>query len=134
MKDLTNLFGALADETRFRIINLLLERELCVCELVEILDMSQPRISRHLNILKQTGLLHNWREGKWIHYSIKKELPNYCKTLLNGVKEGRSICPLSHRDPLYRGHQGLSQNKLGKIDLQKLKKVFRKTGKPCPAR
>lgn len=114
MKDLTTLFGALADETRLRIINLLLERELCVCELVEVLNMSQPRISRHLNILKQTELLHNWREGKWIHCSIKKELPNYCKTLLNGVKKG------------------LSQNKLGKIDLQKLKKVQRKPGKSCP--
>ncbi|MDD5528614.1 MAG: metalloregulator ArsR/SmtB family transcription factor [bacterium] len=113
MDELVTLFKALTDETRFRIINLLLKREFCVCELVEILDMSQPRLSRHLNILKQTGILQSWREGKWMHYAIKKELSNYCKTVLNGVGEK------------------LSQDKTGKLDLQKAKKVSRKPGKSC---
>ncbi|MDI6794318.1 MAG: metalloregulator ArsR/SmtB family transcription factor [bacterium] len=114
MKDLTNLFKALADETRLRIINLLLERELCVCELVDILEMSQPRISRHLNILLQTGLLHNRREGKWMHYSIEKELPDYYETFLDGVRTR------------------LSQTEVGRIDLEKIKNISGKAGKPCP--
>ena len=114
MKDLTNLFKALADGTRLKIIGLLLERELCVCEIVDILGMSQPRISRHLKILEQAGILHSWREGKWAHYTIEKEMPDYCKTLLSGAKEG------------------LYQNKMVKIDLQKIKKVKRKMGQSCP--
>ncbi len=114
MKDLTNLFKVLADETRLRIINLLLEREMCVCELVEILGMFQPRISRHLNILRQAGLLYSWREGRWMHYAIKRKLPDYCETLLKGVKVK------------------LSKNKIARIDLQKTTKVKRKPGKPCP--
>lgn len=116
MGDLTGLFRALADDTRLRIINLLLERELCVCELVDILGMSQPRISRHLKILEQAGILYSWREGKWVHYTIERELPDYCKTLLNGVRER------------------LRQNEIGKIDLQKMKKIKRLVGQSCPGK
>ncbi len=65
---------ALADETRLRIINILLLKELCVCELQEILDMSEPRISRHLRILKEAGLVSYRVKGKWVFYSIQEKL------------------------------------------------------------
>lgn len=67
---------ALADETRLRIINILLLRELCVCELQEILDMSEPRISRHLKILKGAGLVSHRVKGKWGFYSVQERLRN----------------------------------------------------------
>jgi len=73
MKKFVNIFKALADETRFRVLKLLQQRELCVCELMQVLGMSQPRISRHLSILKNAGLVNERRQGRWIHYSLKKE-------------------------------------------------------------
>ena len=73
MKKIANIFKALSDDTRLRMIKLLHERELCVCELMQVLDMSQPRISRHMSVLKNAGLVEDRREGKWVHYSLRKE-------------------------------------------------------------
>ena len=70
MKKTAQIFQALSDETRLRVIKLLEERELCVCELIQVLDMSQPRISRHLSVLKNAGLVDDRREGKWVYYSL----------------------------------------------------------------
>ncbi len=64
------LFKACADSTRLRLLVLLSERELCVCELVEILDMPQGKISRHLAVLRRAGLVVDRREGTWIYYSL----------------------------------------------------------------
>ena len=67
---LVTLFQALADRTRLRILNLMGERELCVCYFVEILGASQPKVSRHLAYLRKAGLVNVRRDGKWMHYSI----------------------------------------------------------------
>jgi ArsR family transcriptional regulator len=64
------LFGALADRTRLRLLNLMGGDEICVCFLVEALDLSQPKISRHLAYLRDAGLVSARREGKWMHYRI----------------------------------------------------------------
>ena len=69
MEKFVKLCRALSDETRLRIYLLLLKGELCVCELVNILNMEQSRISHSLRILKEAGLVDNRREGKWIIYS-----------------------------------------------------------------
>ncbi|MCU1350111.1 MAG: putative transcriptional regulator [Acidobacteria bacterium] len=68
---LETLFQALADRTRLRLLNLMAEGEVCVCYFVEVLDELQPKISRHLAYLRDTGLVTARREAKWIHYSIK---------------------------------------------------------------
>jgi transcriptional regulator, ArsR family len=84
MKKIANIFKALSDDTRLRVIKLLQERELCVCELMQVLNMSQPRISRHMSVLKNAGLVDDRREGKWVHYSLKKEKQDKkIKILLN---------------------------------------------------
>lgn len=70
MKELTNIFKALSDETRLRIIKLLEHGELCVCDVVAALDMVQPKVSFHLRILKEAGILKGRKDGKWIHYQI----------------------------------------------------------------
>ena len=72
MDDLINLFSLLSDKTRLRILLLLLDKELCVCEIFAALDMSQPRVSRQLAILKQAKLIKDRRDGKWIYYRIDK--------------------------------------------------------------
>jgi len=65
---------ALGDPTRIRIMRLLLERELCVCEIVAALEEPQYKISRHLAVLKNAGLVRDWREGLWMHYEIAPTL------------------------------------------------------------
>ena len=82
-KDL-DIFKACSDQTRLRILFLLSERELCVCELVSILNMPQGKISRHLAILKNADLVSDRRDGLWIYYSLiasdtglKKRLTDY---------------------------------------------------------
>jgi ArsR family transcriptional regulator, arsenate/arsenite/antimonite-responsive transcriptional repressor len=64
------LFRALADSTRLRLLNLVADREICVCYFVEILRTSQPKISRHLAYLRNAGIVSARREGKWMHYRL----------------------------------------------------------------
>jgi ArsR family transcriptional regulator len=68
MNDLLNVFKALSDETRLRILKLLEKGELCVCDIVAALDLIQPKVSFHLSALKEAGLVKDRKEGKWIHY------------------------------------------------------------------
>jgi ArsR family transcriptional regulator len=63
-------FQALGDNTRLRLLNLMGDQELCVCYFVEILDQSQPKISRHLAYLRNAGIVSARRDGKWMHYRI----------------------------------------------------------------
>lgn len=64
------LFAALADPIRLRLLNLMDGKEVCVCYFVEILGLSQPKISRHLAYLRRAGIVAARREGKWMHYKI----------------------------------------------------------------
>jgi len=70
MNDLATIFKALSDETRLRIIKLLEQGELCVCDITAALDMVQPKVSFHLSTLKEAGLIKDRKSGKWIHYSL----------------------------------------------------------------
>jgi ArsR family transcriptional regulator, arsenate/arsenite/antimonite-responsive transcriptional repressor len=69
--DLVALFAALADRTRLRLLNLMRDREVCVCYFVEILRQGQPKISRHLAYLRRAGIVSARREGRWMHYRIE---------------------------------------------------------------
>jgi ArsR family transcriptional regulator, arsenate/arsenite/antimonite-responsive transcriptional repressor len=64
------LFRALADPTRLRLLNLIADREICVCYFVEILGISQPKISRHLAYLRRAGIVAARRQGRWMHYRL----------------------------------------------------------------
>jgi len=70
VQGLANIFRALSDETRLRIIKLLEKGELCVCDIVAALEMVQPKVSFHLAVLKETGFIKDRRQGRWIHYRI----------------------------------------------------------------
>ena len=67
---LDQLFCALADSTRLRIINLMGEQEVCVCYFTQVIAAPQPKISRHLAYLRRTGIVGARREGKWMHYRL----------------------------------------------------------------
>lgn len=70
MQDLLDIFKALSDETRLRILKLLERGELCVCDIVTALGMSQPKVSFHLNTLKEAGFIKDRKDGRWIHYQL----------------------------------------------------------------
>lgn len=70
MKKIARIFKALSDETRLRIIALLTVGELCVCDLMAILQLPQSTVSRHLAYLKNVGLVDDRREGVWMHYKL----------------------------------------------------------------
>jgi len=73
MEKVIQKFKALGDENRFRILMLLLQRPLCVCELLEVLDIKGGTLSAHLKLLKNAGLISQKKEGRWIIYSISSE-------------------------------------------------------------
>ena len=66
----SRFFKALADETRLRILKLLVVREICVCEIMVALGLTQPTASHHLGILENMGLVKDRKEGQWVFYSI----------------------------------------------------------------
>ena len=70
MQELASIFKALSDETRLRVIKLLENGELCVCDIFTALDMSQPKVSFHLNVLKEAGFLKDRKQGRWTHYRL----------------------------------------------------------------
>lgn len=70
MENLLNVFKGLSDETRVRILFLLTKKAYCVCELTEILELSQPKISKHLTKLKELGLVQSKRDARYIEYSL----------------------------------------------------------------
>lgn len=78
-----SLFKALAEPTRFYSMLLLLsERSLCVCELEFALEEEQPKVSRHLALLRKQELLITIRQGKWVYYQINPDLPQWVHELL----------------------------------------------------
>ena len=82
----TTVFKCLADETRVRIALLIArEGELCVCELTCALDESQPKISRHLAMLRSCGMLEDRRQGQWVYYRLHPQLPAWIGQILAQV-------------------------------------------------
>src|SRR5882724_4293932 len=68
------LFHALSDETRLEIIELLRKGERCVCELTDTLDAAQSRLSFHLRVLKDAGIVRDRKDGRWVHYELAPEV------------------------------------------------------------
>lgn len=79
----------LSDETRLRSLVLMRrEGELCVCELTHTLDLSQPKISRHLATMREAGIVQNRREGLWMYYSLHQDLESWALDILDSIVQG----------------------------------------------
>ena len=76
------LFRAFADQTRLRLLNILREGEISVCDLCEVLDESQPKVSRHLAYLRRVGLVSVRQQGKWKYHGIERKLGALQKRLI----------------------------------------------------
>lgn len=73
MNELTSIFKLLSDDTRLRMILLLFQQELCVCQISGILDVPQPRVSKNLAKLRDMGLVTDQRQEKFVYYALKQE-------------------------------------------------------------
>ncbi len=95
MEELTKVFKGLSDETRLKILALLWDKPLCVCEIMGTLGITQTKASRHLIYLKNAGLLTSKREDKWTEYRVREDLPDSIKEILertiNIIKESRDF-------------------------------------------
>jgi ArsR family transcriptional regulator len=80
------LFHALSDETRLEIIELLRKGERCVCELTDTLDAAQSRLSFHLRVLKDAGIVRDRKDGRWVHYELDPEAFDEAESLVSGMK------------------------------------------------
>ncbi len=99
----------ISDQTRLRSLLLLHEEgELCVCELTYALGLSQPKVSRHLGVLRDMGIVQGRREGLWIYYSLRDDLPHWAMSILESASQGTegvepfasdrsSICSMPNR-------------------------------------
>jgi len=77
------MFRAFSDRTRLRLLNMLRSGETCVCDLVAVLDVPQPKVSRHLAYLRRTGLVVARKEGLWMHYRLAPAATEFHKSLLS---------------------------------------------------
>lgn len=93
------LFRLLCDPTRLRCALLLrAEGSLCVCELTHALEMSQPKISRHLAMLREAGLVVDERRGQWVHYRLHPELPEWACDVIDAAARGEARLDMYARD------------------------------------
>ena len=91
MLELVKFSQALADETRWRILQLVRDEALCVCELADILKMPQSTVSSHLQIIRKAGLLASERREKWIYYRVETSY----RTLLAGISKHFAVSPVT---------------------------------------
>jgi ArsR family transcriptional regulator, arsenate/arsenite/antimonite-responsive transcriptional repressor len=89
------LFSLLSDETRLRCLILLQkEGELCVCEISQIIGSIQPKISRHLALMRKSGLVSDERRGQWVYYSLNPSLQDWAKQIMISISKN-----LMKKDP-----------------------------------
>ncbi|MCX6377407.1 MAG: metalloregulator ArsR/SmtB family transcription factor [Armatimonadetes bacterium] len=95
MAEVDEVFKALSDPTRIKIVEMLAENgELCVCRIYERLEMTQPAVSHHLAVLKHAGLVRARRDGQWIHYSLNREaLSGVALDFVRGLLEKLDSAP-----------------------------------------
>ena len=92
------MFRAFADETRLRILHLLGKGEICVCDIMGVLQASQPKVSRHLGYLKRAGLVVDRKEGLWRYYALAPAKTTFQKRLLDCVDDCLDEVPVLRRD------------------------------------
>ena len=88
-------FHALSDETRLEIVTMLSGGERCVCELMDALDVAQSRLSFHLRVLKDAGIVMDRKDGRWVHYSLNRGRFDEMEALLHSMKptsRARVVC------------------------------------------
>jgi ArsR family transcriptional regulator len=99
---MTDIFKALSDETRLRILSLILSGEMCVCEIEDCLDLTQSNASRHLAALKNAGILSSSKQAQWAYYKLNEDFCNENKELMNYLADKLKSLPAYESDILKR--------------------------------
>lgn len=101
LSDLAEDLKLLGDKTRLAMLALLQEREWCVCEFVDIFDISQPAVSQHLKKLKSRGVVRESKRGQWVHYSLNVADKPHIQAVLKELPDSAAILAgLNKRQPL----------------------------------
>src|SRR6478735_415669 len=98
LEALTDVYAALADPTRLRILSLLTEDEICVCHIHASLDVPQPTASRHLAYLRRSGLVEARRDGTWMHYRLAKIENPAIAAVVKGALHALTHASISSKD------------------------------------
>ncbi|MBD1577676.1 MULTISPECIES: metalloregulator ArsR/SmtB family transcription factor [Vibrio] len=92
-------FKLLADETRVRCVLIIArEQQVCVAELTQALDQSQPKISRHLALLRASGVVVDIRQGQWVFYRLADDLPGWMRKQLQGLRDSKCLAAQYQKD------------------------------------
>jgi len=95
MRELTRISKAIADETRIRMLKLLLEKDICVCEMHEIFPLSHSQVSRDLRALMDAGFLRRWHDGRCVVYVADRDSGNrYCRAILDVLADSFNDDPI----------------------------------------
>lgn len=134
MKATGRILKLLSDTTRLRIIMLLSLKELCVCQLMGVLGVSQPLVSRNLALLDAAGFLSERREGKLVFYSLSKHIPSVASKMLSSLKEELKEDRILAEDIKSLMDCESFQKKTGKCDMQTFKDFMAKNRKTSAKR
>jgi ArsR family transcriptional regulator, arsenate/arsenite/antimonite-responsive transcriptional repressor len=96
--ELENVFKALADKTRLRIVALLGNNEVCVCHIHDSLGLPQPTVSRHLAYLRKSGLVAARRDGVWMHYQVSSALSPLARGIVGAAVDALQRVPATNQD------------------------------------
>ena len=96
-KKVVELFHALSDETRLTVLDRLKDGEQCVCELMDSMNAAQSRLSFHLKVLKDAGLIEDRREGRWMYYSLSAQAIEELEALVGSLKKAAKRAASSTR-------------------------------------
>lgn len=128
MKNIVTLCQALADETRWRILQLIFNEPMCVCELADILGMPQSSVSSHIQVIKRAGILDHEKCGKWIYYRVARSHRHFL------LRMSEFFETLPHQDPVLQEDSRKARERMALRDqsccplpssLQKLKPLAR---------
>ncbi len=132
LRDYEMVMKSVADPTRVRILKLLEGGEMCVCQVIAVMEFNQSTISKHLFLLKTAGLVKERREGKWVHYSLDGSGGSpYARRMLKVLKNWLNDDPVVERD---RKREAIARD-LGPMEIceRGMTLPARRTGACCPA-
>ena len=132
LRDYERVMKSVADPTRVRILKLLEGGEMCVCQVIAVMEFNQSTISKHLFLLKAAGLVRERREGKWVHYSLDGSgVSPYARKMLKVLKNWLNDDPVVERD---RKREAIARD-VGPMEIceRGMTLPARRSGACCPA-
>ena len=126
MKNAVKAMKLLSDPARLRILMILRKRELCVCQIMGVLGISQPLVSRNLNLLNGAGLLDERKEGKLVFYSLKEEISPIYRSVITVLRKALKSDSILKGDLMALSDCREFQKKTGRCDMKTFSEFMKK--------